>query len=254
MPGRPGSCVPDRLTSHPGWRLLAPMRALCLALFVALAPGPARSEDLPPLAGAGVLERDGRTDCSAVLVAPDLVATAGHCVAGKKLAAEGGDSTIRFHTGSYPGHPSLARTAIRILRHPLDLTARATGARILTADLALLELDAPVPPGIALPVAWGEPAQVGERLLIASYPGGRGDRARERLCEVTEADGSLARLSCRVVPGESGAPVVRLAPDGPEMAAMVVAMSMEGRQPYALTVQARTRLLQLAAVWGLTPP
>ncbi len=231
------------------------MRALCLALLLAAtAPGPVRAEGPPPMAGAGLLERDGRTDCSAVLVAPDLVATAGHCVAGKTLAAEGGADRIRFHTGGYPGHPSLARTATRILRHPLDLTARATGGRILTADLALLELDTPVPPGIALPLAWGEPAQVGERLLVASYPGGRGERARERLCEVTEADGSLARLACRVVPGESGAPVVRLTPEGPEIAAMVVAMSKEGRQPYALTVQARTRLLQLAAVWGLTPP
>lgn len=232
------------------------MRVLRLAalLLATLAAPAAGAADPPPMAAAGRLERDGRIDCSAVLVAPDLVATAGHCVAGKTLAAEGGDATILFLTGAYPGHPSETFAAIRIMQHPLYLTTQAVGARILTADIALLALEDPVPPETARPVGWGEPVAEGDRLLVASYPGGRGDRARERACPALVADGSLTRLSCHVVPGESGAPVIRLAEGGPELAAVVVATSRDGHQPYALAVQARTRLLQLAAVWGLTPP
>ncbi len=230
------------------------MRLLPLAALLAALAAPALATDPPPMAAAGLLERDGRTDCSGVLIEPDLVATAGHCVAGKKLVAEGGENRISFRTGSYPGHPGTEHEAVKIMQHPLYLTTRAVSSKILTADIALIALGEPVPPEAARPIPWGEPVGPDESLLIASYPGGKGARARERTCPVLIADGSLARLSCHVVPGESGAPVVRLTGDGPELAAVLVAASKERRQPYALTVQARTRLLQLYAVWNLETP
>lgn len=231
-------------------------RPLLAALgLAALTAGPAAGNGpAPPMAAAGVLERDGRTDCSAVLVAPARILTAAHCVTGKTLEAEGGSNSILFRTGAYPGHPSLERAAIRVMVHPMYLAAEVVAANVRSADIALLALETPIPPESVAPLVPGLPVGIEESVLVASYPGGQGDRARERRCPVLLADATLARLSCIVIPGESGAPVVRLTENGPELAGLVVATSRAGHQPYALTVQIEARLIQLVAVYGPLDP
>lgn len=238
-------------------------RAHCLRLLAAaclcfaLAPGIARAADpvaLPPVAAAGVLEQDGRIDCSGVLIAPDLVATAAHCVHGKKLTFDGGESTIIFRTGGYPGHPQVEREAVALMLHPIYLAARVGINRPMAADMAVIALDAPINSATVRAIPVGDHVREGEGLLIASYPGGQGQRARERLCPALTGDGTMATLSCVVRPGESGAPVIRLTEDGPELAGIVIAKSRAGRQPYALAVQAGVRLRQIMAVYRAGTP
>ncbi len=206
------------------------------------------------MAAVGSLERDGRTDCSAVLITPEVLATAAHCVAGRKLVAEGGTFEITFRTGHYPGHRTVKRSAIRLMAHPLYLAAKVGKNKPLGVDMALIELAEPVPDDIARPLPIGAPLEEGERVLVASYPAGKGERARERPCPVKMADATLARISCKIVPGESGAPVIRLGPNGPEIAAIVIASSTESRPPFGLVVQADVRLSQLLAVYGAPIP
>ena len=226
----------------------AALIAFCLSAAAAGAQAPI-AVAVPPVAAAGVIESDGRRSCSGVLIAPDLVATAAHCVGGGKLASEGGDRVIRFHTGAYPGHLSTVREVARIMRHPL-YRPDALGARErLSGDLALLRLSEPVPGTVAKPIPLGDPIAPGERLLIASWPGGAGSRARERICPAITTGPQVATLSCIVVSGESGAPVVRLTPEGPRLAAIVVATSRAGHQPFAFTVQAGPRIRQLSAIY-----
>lgn len=226
------------------------------ALLVALG-GPTVAEshrNVPPMAAVGVLERDGRTDCSAILVAPAMVLTAAHCVAGKELISEGGTSEIYFRTGAYPGHPSVIRLATGRMLHPMYLAGRSAPMHPTGADIALLALDAPIARDEAMPLVPGNLTEEGERLLVASYPSGQGLRARERQCPVAEATGVVAWLSCKVVPGESGGAAVRLGENGPELAGVVVATMKSDGRPYAIVVQTGARLRQLYAVYGLPTP
>ena len=59
-------------------------------------------------------------------------------------------------------------------------------------------------------------------------------------------------LSCRVVSGNSGAPMLRKTPDGLEIAGIVIATGRRDGQrgPVTLAVQARSRILQIEAVSG----
>ncbi len=206
------------------------------------------------MAAVGSLERDGRTDCSAVLITPKVLVTAAHCVAGRKLVAEGGSFEITFRTGYYPGHRTVERNAVRLMPHPLYLAAKVGKNKPMGVDMALIALEKPVPNDIARPIPIGAPLEEGERVLVASYPAGKGERARERICPVKMAEPTLARISCKIVPGESGAPVIRLGPSGPEIAAIVIASSTESRPPFGLVVQADVRLSQLLAVYGAPLP
>ncbi len=225
------------------------IRVLLLSALLSLAHMPAHADGPPPMAAAGVLERDEIRDCSAVLIAEDLIATAAHCVAGKVLASEGGDSEIRFHTGAYPGHRSLARNAVEIMIHPLYRISRDRAQ--LGADIAILRLDAPVPDEVARPIPIAEPIAMNERLLVATWPGGQGGRARERMCAPVSIEQRLVTLGCSVTPGESGGAVVRLTEDGPTLAGVVVATGDLGRQPLALVVQAMRQLSQIKALFQL---
>lgn len=212
------------------------------------------ADDPPPLAAAGVLERDGRTDCSAVLIGRDLLLTAAHCVHGLRVAAEGGENVVLFRSGAYPGRASAERAASRLMPHPLFLAAGGFSGSSRSADIALVALEVPVPDDIARPLPIGAPATEGEGVVIASYPRGAGEQAVERTCLAVDADATLVRLDCPVVPGESGAPVVRLTADGTVLAGIVVASGEEKSGPYALVVQVDARLGQLFAVYGHGPP
>ena len=214
---------------------------LCLMALPALA-------DPPPMAGAGVLVRDGKADCSAALIAPDLLATAGHCIAGKTLGED--DTTVVFRTGAYPGHPSVEREAVALHVHPLFLIGRSIENKNLGSDIGLIRLAAPIPANVARPFALISAAQAGERVLIASYPGGSGDRARERKCPVLDLRATVMLLSCVVNPGESGSPVVRITEGEPELLGILVATGRDGHQPFGYAVLSQARLGQMRAIFG----
>ncbi|MEM9344174.1 MAG: trypsin-like serine protease [Pseudomonadota bacterium] len=218
--------------------------ALLLFCFLAL---PALADAPPPMAGAGVLVRNGKADCSAALIAPDLLATAGHCISGKKLSDE---YTVVFRTGAYPGHPSVERQAVAQHVHPLFLAGRSIENKNLGSDIGLIRLAEPIPDTVARPFALVSAAEAGERVLIASYPGGAGERARERKCPVLDLRSTIMLLSCVVIPGESGGPVVRITEGEPELLGIVVATGRDGHQPFGYAVLSQARLGQMRAIFA----
>ena len=225
------------------------MYRLVLIVPILILSSAARAEP-PPMAAAGVLERNGQTDCSAVLIAPDVIATAAHCVAGKKLPSQDGDYRIIFRTGAYPSHPARDFDLVQIAAHPLYAVNAARQGGGLGTDVALARLAEPVPADVARPLPPGAPIAADGSVLIATWPGGRGTRARERRCPVLAAEPTVATLSCVVVPGESGGAAVRRTDDGFELAAIVVATGRSGHQPFGFAVQAKRRIIQLTAIHG----
>ena len=97
--------------------------------------------------------------CSAVVVAPDAVLTAGHC------AAAGLEHRIHFRDGS--GQPVLVAVAARAVHPGYD--AGAIAGRRRSIDLALLRTGTPLPPRFAPATLSAAAPRAGETLTLAGY-------------------------------------------------------------------------------------
>ena len=200
-----------------------------------------------PFAAAGRLERMDRDGtCSAALIQPTVVATAAHCV------GEGDFATLVFRPGNGRMEPPIP--VVRALRHPFFDEFEAQRFRRLRFDIALLELASPVPGAAAEPFRVGPEAELGEGLFLVSWRAGEGSRPRQRRCLVIEGEvPGVVTLGCQVRGGESGAPVLRLVPDGVELVAIVSSRSRLGQQPVAIASDVTLRIPPLLQRLGDTP-
>jgi Trypsin len=150
------------------------MRVAGPALAAALSAAPAAAvvggaPDNGPLSrnSVMVLGSSGGV-CSAVVVAPDAVLTAAHCVAG---AAE-----HRVHWREASGEPALVPPAATAIHPGYD--PKAIAARRRSIDLALLRLASPLPARFE-PATLSAAARLkGESLTLGGYSGAREGQAR----------------------------------------------------------------------------
>lgn len=204
-------------------------RLVCLFLSVAL---PASATQI---GAVGRLESTvGNGSCSAVLVAPDIVLSAAHCVNPDKI-------TWAFRPGD--GQINRVRHGVtRAFHHPMYEVTQDRVLWKLRFDLAIARLEAPVPPARATPIPPGPEAQVGETLYVVSWRRDGSTKPRQRACKVIGGATGLVTLACRVQGGESGAPVLRKTDSGLELVAIISSRSTLLDQPIAQASDVALRL------------
>lgn len=191
------------------------MRTLaCLCLLAGLClPPEALADDASdlPLAAVGWLGHghtpdNQRANCSAVLIAADLVITADHCLTTGKSGTPADAGTLTFIAQLAGAHE-----AGRSVGSEIWLPPAAPAFVQAVGQLGLLRLAAPLSGDAAPPVLIGPVhlAAPGERVVVVGYP--RTDQKRALVqddCRIIRHAPPIMGLDCDVVSGLSGGAVL----------------------------------------------
>ncbi|CAO4141664.1 Peptidase S1 domain-containing protein [Methylorubrum thiocyanatum] len=181
------------------------LRAAALAILLGAAPAQAivggrEGAGIPGAASAVMVLTSGGGVCSGVVVAPDAVLTAGHCVAGV------GENRVHYRDAA--GRPVLAEVAARLLHPAYD--GDAIRGRTRSIDLALLRTRDPLPARFApAPLSAAMP-RAGQSVTLAGYGAARGNdrrsigRYRGAALSVVEPYGPSRILVWLKAPGAGG--------------------------------------------------
>ena len=173
-------------------------------------------------AGVGILQVRGGGFCSAALLDQNTVLTAAHCVYPDDTRNIARPSDVTFNAGWRDGITAAKRTATRITAHRGYDPARAYNATNIAADLAIVELDEPIPAEAAKAYGKMDKVRAGAQVAVVSFSGRRSDVASiNDACSVDEQQGDILILNCESHPGMSGAPVFSFQNGKPRIVALI---------------------------------
>jgi V8-like Glu-specific endopeptidase len=181
----------------------------------------------------GRLNAAGMQFCTAVLIAPNLVLTADHCLTNARTKAPFRMQALKFVAGYRKGGFAALRDVRRAARSGFDEGS----------DIALLELAEPIAEDQIAPVRVGPPEAAAA--TIVSYGRNRAHAPSiERDCPVAPADAALMAVGCPAVKGMSGAPVMALTGEGPAIMAVISHSDAAGRVYAASAAPVLARLMR----------
>jgi protease YdgD len=193
-----------------------------LGVMVLICGSAAFAEDIPSAVvriSYGDSPAPGAAICSGVLVGPDLVLTAGHCVRG----AVDDPASIRFDAGWSGGKPAGRGRGAEVI---------LSGAEGLAGDIALMVLEVPFPAEVARPIVLAGPAPDGVETGALTFHAFRRDApdqpAAPSACTPLASRPGLLGFDCPAVSGNSGGALLQRGGNGWAVVAIMVAASASG--------------------------
>lgn len=184
--------------------------------------------------------------CTGVLIAPDLVLTAAHCLFGGGAYVDVAD--LRFRAGLRDGEALAESGVLKALAHPAYDPRDRDRARQIRWDVGLLQLASPVPVTTAAPFPTATLSDGAGGLSVVSYGKGRDDALSwDERCGVVGRSGGLIAFDCDVTFGSSGAPVFHRTSGRAALVSLVSAGVAEGGDRVAFGMELPQAVADLKA-------
>uniref|UniRef100_A4WP07 Serine protease n=1 Tax=Cereibacter sphaeroides (strain ATCC 17025 / ATH 2.4.3) TaxID=349102 RepID=A4WP07_CERS5 len=183
----------------------------------------------------GKLLLGDRGFCTGVLIRPDLVLTAAHCLFEKDSGSRIEPDRVEFLAGWRNGRAAAYRHVRRAVVHPDYAYSGQDPVDRVAFDLAVLELDQPIRLPSVQPFGIDRGTLSGDRVGVVSYAQGRSEApSLQEICRVIGRMPGTLVLSCSVDFGSSGAPVFTMREGAPRLVSVVSAKAELHGRPIAL--------------------
>lgn len=243
------------------------MVRICLALFLISWVFPALAAPDAPLVqvtsadeargweAVGRIDLIGTGFCTGTLISPKIVLTAAHCVFDKRTGARIAPGNIRFLAGYRDGRSVAVRYARQVVVDAQYDFKDKDKTRLVSNDLALIELDQPIAENLARPFEWTARPKKGDPVVLASYAEFREERlSLQEPCYMLGAQRRIYVLSCSVTFGASGSPILTRNGPRPRIASVVSSMAQINGRDVALGTALGEPLEAMLAIMARNNP